>query len=343
MNLDDISKIQRIDQGGMLEKIHNLPSQIQSSWSFVLQQQTLDFPQLNEIFFAGLSFHENIIEILQVMVSECKAEIFSLKNQLILPKNCKGKEKLLVLLVNTENVSEMKNLMNQGIERNCTLFMIFNNQLLKETFLQVSVPNWVLNDHSFSRTTLGFDTFILYGILNKAGLEPDITEEIKLLIRNLEKTIQHNGFSVPASTNPAKRLAGQMVGRWLKIVAGGLMLPVANCWSDQINKSAKALCSSEDIFHLVLHSLSGVFNPEKIVQQSMVIFLKSGFNDLEIENLADQVKIELMCNGLGTDTYSARGDDRLSQIWTTILFGDFLAYYLAIAYECDPTPIALLS
>ncbi len=343
MNLDDISKIQQIDQGGMLDEIKNLSSQIQSSWSFVLQQQTLNFPHINQIFFAGLSFHKNISEILRVMVSESNVDIFSLDNHLILPNNCAGKRNLIILLLNNENANEMKNLLNQGLERNCEIFLLFKNQSIQDNFPKGTFPNWVLNDRSFARTTIGFDTFILYGILHKVGLVPDITEEIHTLIKNIDKTIQNNDFSVPIARNPAKRLAGQMVGRWLKIVGGGLMIPVANHWSDQINQFAKALCYSENIFHLVQHSLSGVLNPEKIAQQSMLIFLKSNFNDLAIENLIDQAKIELMCNGLGTDTYSAQGDNLLSQLWTTILFGDFLAYYLAIAYECDPSPITLLS
>lgn len=343
MNLDDISNIQRIDQAGMLEKILDLPTQIQSGWSFVLQQEELVLPQINQIFFAGISYQVNIIEILHSMVSKSKAEIFLLENDLILPNYCNGRENLIILLVSAENVEEMKKLMDLGLERNCTIVGIFNNQIIKDNFRHFSIPNWVLNNQPFSRTTLGFDTFILYGILYKAGLVADITDEIKLLIKNLENTIQQIAVSVPTSLNPAKRLAGQMIGRWLKIVGGGLMLPIANHWSDQINKSAKAICNSEDIFHLVQHSLSGIFNPEIIAQQSMVVFLKSNFNCQEIETFVDQAKIELMCNGIGTDFYSAGGEDQLSHIWTTILFGDFLAYYLAIAYECDPTPIALLS
>jgi glucose/mannose-6-phosphate isomerase len=29
----------------------------------------------------------------------------------------------------------------------------------------------------------------------------------------------------------------------------------------------------------------------------------------------------------------------MEQIWTTLHFGDYVAYYLAMLYEIDPTPI----
>jgi len=46
-----------------------------------------------------------------------------------------------------------------------------------------------------------------------------------------------------------------------------------------------------------------------------------------------------MLEALNTDVFNARGDSRLAQMWTTLHFGDYAAYYLAIAYRIDPTPV----
>ena len=81
------------------------------------------------------------------------------------------------------------------------------------------------------------------------GLLTDISKEIKMLIGNLKNTCQHNDVFVPTTSSTAKRL----VDRWLKILAGELMLPVANRRSDQINNSVKELWNSADVFHLVQH------------------------------------------------------------------------------------------
>ncbi len=343
MYFDDIRKIQVIDQEGMIVKISDLANQIQLGWSFVQQHQNVDFPPVKHIYVGGVTKHSNTIDILRVMLTEsCTVEL-SVHENGNLPLWCQGKDYFLLLVVDNENVGEMKDLLEQGIGKECSIFALFADQKIKNIFLNESIAHWVVPDHKVDRTTIGYDTFILYGILNKLGYAPDISQDISNLKLNMETTIQHIDVKVPSALNPAKRLAGQMVGRWIKVVAGGVMLPVANRWSDQISQSAKALSSSENIYHMAHHSLSGIYNPEGIAQQSMVVFLKSRFNDKNIEWLIDQVKEELMCNGIGTDSYAARGENLLSQIWTTILFGDFLAYYLAIAYDCDPTPTASLS
>jgi glucose/mannose-6-phosphate isomerase len=47
----------------------------------------------------------------------------------------------------------------------------------------------------------------------------------------------------------------------------------------------------------------------------------------------------LMTEGFNTDIIQARGKSRLAQQWTTLHFGDYVSYYLAMSYGVDPTPV----
>jgi len=52
-----------------------------------------------------------------------------------------------------------------------------------------------------------------------------------------------------------------------------------------------------------------------------------------------------MLQGINTDVFEAPGETRLAQMWSAVQFGDYAAYYLALAYDTDPTaiePIAAL-
>ena len=49
-----------------------------------------------------------------------------------------------------------------------------------------------------------------------------------------------------------------------------------------------------------------------------------------------------MLEGLNADRYTAKGDSPIAHIWTALHFGDYMAYYLAMAYGVDPTPVAAL-
>ena len=49
-----------------------------------------------------------------------------------------------------------------------------------------------------------------------------------------------------------------------------------------------------------------------------------------------------MLEGLGTDFIDAQGETRMEHLWTCLHFGDYIAYYLAMAYEVNPTPVMAL-
>ena len=43
--------------------------------------------------------------------------------------------------------------------------------------------------------------------------------------------------------------------------------------------------------------------------------------------------------GFNTDFCRSEGESLLENMWSAIQFGDFISYYLAMAYEMDPTPV----
>ena len=53
----------------------------------------------------------------------------------------------------------------------------------------------------------------------------------------------------------------------------------------------------------------------------------------------DVTKEILMVEGFNTDVYFAEGASRLSQQWTTLHFGDYVSFYLAMSYGVDPSPV----
>jgi glucose/mannose-6-phosphate isomerase len=50
-------------------------------------------------------------------------------------------------------------------------------------------------------------------------------------------------------------------------------------------------------------------------------------------------KKTFMLEGINTDFVDAQGVGRLAHLWTALHFGDYTAYFLAMAYDIDPTPV----
>ena len=177
----------------------------------------------------------------------------------------------------------------------------------------------------------------LLSVLNKFGLIADFQSQIDLSkeeIRNLISKIDDN---VLTPKNPAKRLAIQMVNRWIVIIGAGYMQPVARYWKNQINFYAKCWAQSADLPEMANNLVEGSIFPENMISHTMNVFLHSNLNDQNIQLTTETTKQMLMVAGLGTDLVDARGNSPLSQIFTTMLFGDFVAYYLSLAYQVDPS------
>jgi glucose/mannose-6-phosphate isomerase len=74
----------------------------------------------------------------------------------------------------------------------------------------------------------------------------------------------------------------------------------------------------------------------------MTLFLQSPSDHPRNHLRLDLTRHGFMVEGLNTDVYNANGESTLAHVWTALHFGDYLAYYLAMSYEVDPTPVEAL-
>jgi len=158
------------------------------------------------------------------------------------------------------------------------------------------------------------------------------------------KTSQANlRAEIPTAKNPAKRYAGQLVGRWATIFGAGLLAPVARRFKTQINEIAKAPANFEFIPEADHNALAGIAHPAEVLSsRTLNLFLRAPSDHPRNRLRLDLTKQAYMLEGLNTDFLDAHGDTPLAHMWTLILFGDYMAYYLALAYGVDPTPVDAL-
>jgi glucose/mannose-6-phosphate isomerase len=136
-------------------------------------------------------------------------------------------------------------------------------------------------------------------------------------------------------------MAGQLVGRWVNVYGAGHLAPVARRWKGQVNELAKAGAGFEVLPESDHNALAGLVNPE-ILARTMTLFLQA-LSDPPRTRLRFELTIQaFLTAGLNTDVYVAQGQSAMAQMWTALHFGDYLAYYLAMAYGMDPTPVEAL-
>jgi glucose/mannose-6-phosphate isomerase len=142
--------------------------------------------------------------------------------------------------------------------------------------------------------------------------------------------------------NPAKRMAGQCMGRWPTIVGADIFEPVARRWRTQIAELAKAVAQFEALPEADHNMVAGVLNPEALFGSTMVVFLRGTAGHPRNLLRVDVTRQVMMVEGFNTDVIQAAGESRMAQQWSVLHFGDYSAYYLAMAYRVDPTPVAAI-
>jgi glucose/mannose-6-phosphate isomerase len=147
---------------------------------------------------------------------------------------------------------------------------------------------------------------------------------------------------VPVVTNLAKREAGQLMGRWVMVFGADVLEPVARRWKTQINELAKAWAQFEMLPEADHNALAGLTQPENGLSSAMALFLRAASYHPRNLLRAELTKQAYMLEGLNTDFIDAQGNSTLAQQWTALHLGDYVAYYLAMLYEIDPTPIPAL-
>ena len=122
------------------------------------------------------------------------------------------------------------------------------------------------------------------------------------------------------------------------IYGSGLTGPVARRWKGQLNEIAKAGANFDFLPEADHNTLAGTTNHQETLNaHTITLFLRADSDHPRNRLRSDMTRQAFMLEGMNTDHVDARGNTPLAQIWTTILFGDYMAYYLAMAYGVDPT------
>jgi glucose/mannose-6-phosphate isomerase len=260
-----------------------------------------------------------------------------------LPAFAHGKDTLFIAASHSGNTEETLDAFEAAARSECTIVAVTTGGQLAQLARTHAVSLWQFEHEGQPRAAIGFSFGLLLALFARMRLIPDPAAEMAEAIEAMRKAQQKNRAEVAAALNPAKRYAGQLMGRWVTVFGAGLLAPVARRMKTQINEVAKAAASFESLPEADHNTLAGTRHPEEVLMpHTMNLFLRSPSDHPRNRRRLDLTKQAFMLEGLNTDFVDARGRSALAHMWTLIHFGDYMAYYLAMAYGVDPTPVAAL-
>lgn len=341
MNLNDLARFRELDTLDMQSHIDRLPDQFEAAWAY---GHTLPLPstfsRIERIVIAGIGDEAVAGDMLAALVADSCTVPILVNRSYELPAYADGQSVLVIAISHEGNTEEVLSAVDLADARGTKLLAITTGGALAARIDKAGGTLWTYTYAGPSRTALGWSLGLLLSLVYRLGLVRDMAADVAEAVEFMRRNVQTLGVEAVVVKNPAKRLAGQMIGRTPLIYGAGLTAPVARRWKQQLNANGKTLAQWEELPELNHNSMAGMNYPAPLMTKIAIVFLVAVQSDHPRVALRWDLTRQLYLHeGLAADTVKARGHSPLAQMMSTVHYGDYMSYYVAMAYEVDPTPM----
>lgn len=331
------------DPENMLGYIDALADDLEKAWALGSELPLPDFAGIERVVIAGMGGSAIGGDLLSAYLAPtCPVPIISHRDY-GLPAWAAGGETLVVCSSHSGNTEETLSSFEAAVERGCQVLALCTGGRLRARAEEKGHPVWVFQHDGQPRTAIPYSFGMLLALLCRLGLAHAAEDEI----RDAEAVLREGRARLSAqselSANPAKRLGGQLLGRNVVVIAAGELEVVARRWKTQINELAKAWAVFEGLPESNHNTLAGLEYPDSLLEKTSALFLRSELDHPRNALRLTATQQAFLMAGAGVDAVHARGATRLGQMWSLLQFGDYVSYYLALAYGVDPTPVEALN
>lgn len=343
MRLNDLEHMRRTDPQNMISHINNMPQQLTDAWQAAQKFDLPDWRGIERVLISGMGGSAISGELVAAYVSPLALVPIYIHRDYKIPAWARGENTLLICSSYSGNTEETLSAFQQAKGTGCKVLAICAGGQLAQQATDNNHPVWLFEYDSLSRAAIGYSFALQLALLWRLGLVPDPQSDLWTAVEAMQAQQPDLLRENPAACNPAKRMAGQLMERWITIFGAGFLGPVARRWKNQINENAKAQAAYEILPEADHNTLQGILQPEQLSGATMNIFLRATASHARNQLRDDFTRMTYMLQGQNTDFYKAKGKNQLAQMWTALHFGDYVSYYLAMAYGTDPTPVPMLA
>ncbi len=182
------------------------------------------------------------------------------------------------------------------------------------------------------RMGTGYLFAAMFQVLINAELVPDTTSEIITMSNGLTSVLGDY-------EKRGEALAQKVKGKTPVVYASSKYKAVAMVWKIKINENAKTPAFYNFFPELDHNEMIGYTNPQgKFITLMLRDPEDNPRNLLRYDATAGLIGEK----GVDAEIIDMEGDTVFQKIFQTVLLGDFMSYYLALAYNQDPTPVNMV-
>lgn len=319
------------DEQKMLEKIHDLPNQLEKAWTNLWTKDIdIDKKDFDRILIAGMGGSGIAGYLTKELFADSPLSI-DVWADYGLP-GWADERTLLIAVSFSGDTEEDIDAVKAAIEKKVKVVVITTGGELKDLAKTHKFPVITVDYASSPREAIGH----LYGsvltLLAKLGVSKLGEKDYFAALKELKQTAEEKSFPTKA-----QELVMTLNNKVPIIVTQKPLTAVAKRWVNELNENAKTFAVAAEVPELCHNLLVGLDFP--IVEKLQFLYLESQF--AFSRNKARREVIEKLCakKDIGFIPLSVRSGSLLAEQWLFIYFGDLLSYYLAGVYGIDPSPI----
>lgn len=235
---------------------------------------------------------------------------------------------LIIAVSYSGNTEETLSAFDEALKRHCKVVAITSGGELLKQAKMLDVPYVQMPQGFQPRQVLGYMFSVIISLLQNSGIIPDKTDEIMRLAEELDEVEYEE---------KAKMFADVLMDKVPIIYTTTKYKSIARFWKICFNENTK-IQSFYNIIPEANHNEMVGFS--HLLMKPHIIFLESLYNVSRNTKRIQVMKELFSKHNIPTSEFMMHGRDTLTQLFTTVLFGYWVSYFLAIMYETDPTPVA---
>ena len=342
-DIDSHNAIKKIDKGGILDSIINLPHQVDQAFREVSQIEIpKEYAAVKNIVVTGMggsALGGRIVDCLSLGSIRAPLEVFT---EPTLPKYV-NEDTLVIASSYSGNTAETLSALNDAIKKKAKIFGICTGGKMGEILKKEKLPGYVFNPtanpSNQPRMGLGYSITAVLTLISKLKFTDTTQSDFVGVIRMMGEKIGDFGPDSPTEKNPAKSLALKLKGKIPVIIASEHLVGSAHAFKNQLNENSKTFSLLFDIPEMNHHLLEGLKNPAMAKKFLHFLLLESDLYSSEIKKRYPVSLDVLEQNGVEVSVYETYTDKKLQQVYEMLVLGSFVSLYLAILYDIDPSPI----
>ncbi len=329
-----------VDKTGYKKVLLHFHEQVEQSSALLSKSNiSLDSARIKNILYFGMGGSGIVGDLIHDVLFDELTVPFQVVRSYLAPAFC-SKETLVIVSSYSGNTEETLSALEGVKESGAQIVALTSGGKLAEL---AKANNWGLIELPtgfMPRQALGVMFFPLYRLLGESGLSKNYEADLNSFIKFIKNLAKQNDYPSKTGHVFSMDLARTIQNKIPVIYSTAPYLKtISTRWQNQMHENGKSLAFRNVLPEMNHNEIVGWEMDAEQLKNLIVIFLENEDPHPRIRQRIALSKKIIKNRGVQVVDIYSKGSTVLEKVFSLLLMGDWVSYYLALAYKKDPADI----